>query len=312
MVGTTQATPKQQEFDFDNVSGVSQSPAPQGNAANPTDAKTQTPPKAPDPNAPKQEEQESGGYGGSQFLGKKTADVLKETFGIKTLDPHLEEMLKKSKPRKTKDGVAIDLEDGNTILAGNKSIGLVKGQEMKPEAAKAIIELAKSRGWDDLNINPYATPAEKDMLWLEAQRHGLKIANYAPEENSKTFQDWEREKLGEQKISQATDEDKIHMDTLRLLRDRANAEKDPVMKAGLEKMFKGVEDMSIPTSAATLAALGEALSDKHPGREGFNLAVDALKKGKPDLDIAKIDEPAGTGQPVRPPNPKTATNAARI
>lgn len=301
MVGTTR-TPVQQELDFEAASGISQSPAPQGNTPATADAKPPTPPKAPDPNAPKPtEEQESGGYEGSQFLTKKAADGLKEAFGIQTLSPQMEEMLKNAKLRKTKEGVAIDMEGGSTILASDKSIGVPPGSKMKEEDAKAIIGIANSRGWKSIDINVLASPAEKDMLWLEAKRQGLKVTNFTPEENSAVAQKWAREQAGAPAVTQGADDDKIHMDTLKLLQDKAKVETDPAVKAGLEKMFRGVENMEIPTSAATLAALTDALSDKHKGREGFNLAVDALKRAQPDLDISKVDEPTATAPAAKPP-----------
>jgi hypothetical protein len=296
----TSPQPVQAELDFTGVSenpdSQNTTPAADGAVPKTPTAKQETTPKKPD-----QEQPDNGGYEGSQFLNKKTSDELKERFGIKNIDPHLEEMLKNSKPRSTKDGLAIDMENGNTLVANNKYVGLAKDQDMKPEDAKAIIGIAEARGWKSIDISYVAAPNEKDMLWIEAQRHGLKVGNYSPDENSPVARQWAKEKAGGPAVTEGADEDKIHRDTLKLLQDKAKAETDPAMKLGLEKMFKRIENMETPTSAATLASLTEALSDKHKGREGFNLAVDVLTKADPQLGIAKIEDPSiSQAAPGRP------------
>ena len=268
------------------------------------DAETKPePPKPPEPG------QQTGGYRGSQFLPKKAATALKETFGIKTLDEELEEMLKNAAARNTAGGLSIDMPGGSTLTASDSFIGIGVGDEMKAADAKAIIGIAKSRGWDEVSINRQATETQKDMLWLEAQRQGIPVKGYEPDENSPAAKAWRQEQL-QHGVSQADNED-YHKKTMLLLKGKADAEQDPAMKAGLDKMLKRFTDGAVIGNANTFAALSEALSDKHKGREGFNLAVDALSKTDPQLGVSKIEDPAATTTGQRPPVPRTSNTGVR-
>ncbi|MEZ0225509.1 MAG: LPD7 domain-containing protein [Alphaproteobacteria bacterium] len=260
------------------------------------------------PEPPKPPEQ-TGGYRGSQFLPKKAAVALKETFGLTKLDEELEEMLKNSAARNTAGGLNIDLPSGSTLTASDSFIGIGMSDEMQPADAKAIIGIAKSRGWTEVSVNRQATEAQKDMMWLEAQRQGIPVKNYEPDPDSKAAKAWRQEQLNHG-VSQADNED-YHKKTMLLLKGKADAEQDPAMKAGLNKMLKRFTDGAVTGDANTFAALSNALSDQHKGREGFNLAVDALSKTDPQLGVSKIEDPAATTTGQRPPTPRTSNTGVR-
>lgn len=269
------------------------------------DPQTETPETKPETRKP-EETKPNGGYKGSQFLPKKAADALKDAFGLKALDKELEEMLKNSAGRNTPNGVSIDLPSGSTLTASANSIGIGLTDEMKPEDAKAIIGIAKSRGWKEVRVNKAATEEQKDMLWLEAQRAGIPVKNYEPDENSQAAKKWRNEQV-QHGVSQADNAD-YNLKTMQLLKSKSDAEENPAMKAGLQKMLKRFTDGAVVGDANTFAALNEALSDKHKGREGFNLAVDALTKADPQLGVAKIDEASTTPPGQKPVTPKASTS----
>lgn len=258
-------------------------------------------PRRPDQNQP------TGGLQGSQFVPKKASDALKAALGIQTLDEQLEEMLRNSTAHNIPGGVAIDLRDGDklsTINATSSSIGVAAGAEMSANDAKAIIAIAKSSGWPQVVPGKYATEEQKDMLWLEAQRQGMHMKGYEPDPDSPAARKWRTEQTAG--VSQADNKD-YHLETMKLLKEKSDAEQDPAMKAGLQKMLNRFTEGAVLGNANTFAALTEALSDKHPGRAGFNLAVDAVTKLDPNVGVAKLEEPAAGTSGARLNTPKAPT-----
>lgn len=221
------------------------------------------------------------------------AAQLAATLGLKALDPHLGEMLRTAQLRLTKDqtGLLIDLPENKHSLRcgklkdGTEFIGM-NNKEMIVDAqdAKIMIGLAKARGWK--NVNVQGNDQEKDLLWLEAMRAGLGVANYVPDPNS----DVAKAYLADPKpsVTPAKEED-FHVKTMQLLQEKATAATDKDVKAGLEGTLKKFQEGVFTGTADTFNQLSGFLSDKNDARAGYNLAVDFLNKAEPKLALAKLE-----------------------
>ncbi|MEZ0225510.1 MAG: hypothetical protein ACAH83_13225 [Alphaproteobacteria bacterium] len=281
------------------------------------DTKTPAAPKKTDPKKGDGDEQtppapSGDGVDGSQFLSNEVAASLKAALGLKALDPHLEEMLRTAQLRLTKDqtGLLIDLPDNKHSLHCGKTkdgvefIGMhTKKMIVDEHDAKIMIGLAKARGW--VNVNVTGTPAEQDLLWLEAMRHGLKVANHVPDPNSDVAKAWAAEP--KPSVTPATEEN-FHVKTMQLLQEKATAATDKDVKAGLEGALNKFKEGIATGTADTFNQLTEALSDKNEAKAGYNLAVDLLNKAEPKLALAKLEAPvvattAATNIPAPKNNP---------
>ena len=242
----------------------------------------------------------------SKFISNSAAAQLKSHFNIKNLDPHLEEMLKDAKLRKNPNGsMEIQLDNDHQIFAGqikNKDvIGVSSGYQVDEKAAKAMVGLAKSRGWDTVYCTLTSSLREKENMWLECQRQGVKMGNFTPEPGSAIEQKWQDEqKHGGAKLSNV-DPDAPLKSTLNLLKETAGASSDPQLKEGLGKMYEALRTGSLHVDDNLAKGLSEALSEKHPGREGFNLAAGILAKAEPPIKIDPLEAaPAANGGPPSP------------
>lgn len=294
---------------------------------------TQKPPvkMGPDgkPLPPQQEEPQAD----SRFVANPTMAAMKDQLGMKTIDPHLQEMLAAARIQKTKDkerdGFMIGLDKDHAIFAGSINgkdvIGTTDGKKVDAVSAKAMVAMAKSRGWKTVYCTLMSEQSEKEALWLESKRQGLEMGNFAPKPDSDVAKQWlEEQKRGasteakltqadpgvDPKLTQSHPEDR-QVDTLRLLRAKADAvTTDPALKDGLNKMFEKVSNGSLAIDTNKFNALSEALSDKHTGREGFNLAADILNKADPSLKIAAIDPAPPEDRGTRVIGPRVAQNRA--
>lgn len=238
------------------------------------------------------------GINGSQFLGNEVTASLKAALGLKVMDPHLEEMLRTAQLRVTQDktGLLIDLPDNNHSLHcgklqdGTEFIGVSNKKMIVDEHdAKIMIGLAKARGWKNINVK--GNEKEKELLWLEAMRNGLGVANFVPDPNSEVAKTWAAEP--KPSVTQATAED-FHVKTMQLLQEKAAAATDKDVKAGLEAALGKFNEGAITGTADMLKQLSEFLSDKNEAKAGYNLAVEFLNKAEPKLGLAKLEAPAAT------------------
>ncbi len=63
--------------------------------------------------------------------------------------------------------------------------------EFDTSDARAMVAASKSRGWREINVHGDDTQRQK--LWLEAKRQGLRIANYVPANDSDAAKIWAAE-----------------------------------------------------------------------------------------------------------------------
>lgn len=83
---------------------------------------------------------------------------------------------------------------------GMEFIGLTyqqaKSNPLNAETADDIALTAFARGWKSVKVD--GTDAEKDMLWLAAQKYGLAVTNHTPSEAAlKAFEDYKNKQGGQ-------------------------------------------------------------------------------------------------------------------
>jgi hypothetical protein len=295
--------------------GISDASAPTDKpAADPTATKS---PSAARKEAPSQQQPAEPGPAAEP---NETAEAVKQLLKLKSLDPHFEEMLRVAQLRLTKDqaGLLIDMpQNGHTIHCGKAKegggefIGLShKSMIVDEHDAHLMIGLAKARGWSSINVN--GNKQEQELLWLEAMRQGLKVANFQPDPNSEAAMTWANEwaALPKPVVSEAKEED-FHVKTMQLLQEKAAAAQDKDVKAGLETVLKKFQDgTDIHGTADIHKQLASLLSDKDE-RAGYNLAVEALNKAEPKLGLtalaAPVAAPAAAAADPKPAQPAPAT-----
>lgn len=137
---------------------------------------------------------------GSRFFKLHgSGDVLKEAWGDNDFCCALEQMVPNNKIKKSRDGLEFELENGHKIAwrtrpDGQEFIGFNRiffKQDFDESDAKAIILAAAARGWGEVNVHGDAKA--KGMLWLEAQRMGMKVGNFNPGPGSEFAKIWEAE-----------------------------------------------------------------------------------------------------------------------
>ncbi len=234
---------------------------------------------------------QDGGFGGSRYLTKSAADALRDQFGMTNMDPHLQEMLKAAKVRKDKQGLIVDFPGGHSsILASNSGIGLADNSKpVDEQAAETMAAMAKARGWDSVGINA-KTPAERDLLWIAAQREGIKVTNYEPAPDSDVAKTWKQEQAGH-KVSEAqpAPEGNPQLDTLKLLQEKIAKADDPSVRTGLKNVFARVQNDGLVNDPQTFDAVKQALGNEN-AREGFNQMVGVLNKANPGLNFPALGD----------------------
>jgi hypothetical protein len=226
---------------------------------------------------------------------------LKELWNVKSMDPHLEEMLKDAKAKKTPKGLMIQLDkEGHEIFAGKIGsqdvIGVPSGHQVDPKTAETMVAMAKQKGWDKVYCTLTSTQKEKDNLWIECQRQGLKMGNYTPDKDSDIVKKWEDEKIHGRtdiKLTNVAPEDS-HTDTLKLLKSTAEATDNPALKAGWTAMADKLAQGNLHLDDQKAKAIAGVIKD-HPDANGFNAIAASLNQADPTLKIAPVDPGAGTG-----------------
>ncbi|MBI3440846.1 MAG: hypothetical protein HY052_03415 [Proteobacteria bacterium] len=154
----------------------------------------------------------------------KLHGVINELWGYNWLqdDPYfyLIHYANPDKTKKTKTGFKLKLLDGGEINwnpPSERSPEMISGvsRHFNQASAEAIVALARLRGWKTLDV--HGTPAQKEMLWLAAQRQNLQekeayernpcvddkgnkvpfqplvVTNFAPLADSRAFVQWKQE-----------------------------------------------------------------------------------------------------------------------
>lgn len=123
--------------------------------------------------------------------------TINALWGVPDVDPQLKEAL--ANVKKTKRGLDFELNNGHHVewIANLQNQGefigtLQKNPQFDITDAQAVVAAGKSRGWKSLNV--YGSAEHKGLMWLEAQRQGLAVTNYAPPVNSDIVRQWEQEK----------------------------------------------------------------------------------------------------------------------
>lgn len=125
-----------------------------------------------------------------------------EAWGVPALTPELEEALLNAKAKKNKGSLTFDLANGHRLMwfqnlhDQGEVIG-VSGKTFDMEDAKAIIAACKTHGWglsEKDGIKLFGSTEAKELMWLEAQRQGLHVANFEPTLDSDVRKIWEQEK----------------------------------------------------------------------------------------------------------------------
>jgi hypothetical protein len=136
---------------------------------------------------------------GIDLKGKHFETFYKE-WGVLCLDPELVNSIENAhiKQNKKTGGFTINLESGHKIdwvpagQGGTEFIGMMgKSSKMDEFDAHVIVAAAKSKGWEGINV--HGNPEDKEKLWLEAMRQGLKVNNFQPALDSEVRKTWEAE-----------------------------------------------------------------------------------------------------------------------
>lgn len=168
-------------------------------------AKTEDKPKAED--APKAEDKPAKltdeDLKGTQFetnFNTVFLPAIKSAWDVPAIDPALKEALGLSgSVTKTDKGLDLTLANGHRIqwlqdLDGGEFIGNAhksENPEFDASDARAVVAASKSRGWKAINV--HGDQQQRESMWLEAQRQGLKVANFSPEADSEVRKQWEKE-----------------------------------------------------------------------------------------------------------------------
>jgi hypothetical protein len=273
--------------------------------------------EAPKPNPkdtrviPKAPSQDTGGdaqpAGNDQPAAEPSENVkaIKSVLSLKYLDPHMEEMLRDARPRLGKDGqsVLIDLPTNGHCLHCGKSregvefIGLPNKKMMVDEHdAHIMVGLAKGRGWRSINVD--GNDHEKELVWLEAMRQGVNVANFRPDPNSAVYKTWMTE-YADQPQATVTEAKPVdyHIKTMQLLQIAADHAGEPDVKKAFEGVLKKYQDGAALGTKETFKTAGAALGNKAT-RDTFNAMIEALNKVDPKLGLTKLDPPAAQPQPA--------------
>lgn len=134
---------------------------------------------------------------GSRFVSDATK-ILNDYWGISHIDPIADEQIKSVKKHNKFNIVSIDLDDGTALNHVNFAngdgsrtdfIGLKKGSgPITDRNAEAIVSLGKSKGWKAMSVQ--GSQAEREKLWLAAQRQGMPVVNFEPTPDSAVFKTW--------------------------------------------------------------------------------------------------------------------------
>ena len=132
------------------------------------------------------------------IFNEKHMPILNETWGVGTVDPELIKALgEEGEIRKHKNGLLFNLPNGHTIewhhnFGGAEFIGMPRAKsKFDEEDAHAVVAAGKSRGWQALNV--FGDVKQKEMMWLEAMRQGMGVANFEPMQDSPAFKQWMKE-----------------------------------------------------------------------------------------------------------------------
>ncbi len=91
-----------------------------------------------------------------------------------------------------KGGLVFELQNNHAIewhanLGGAEFIGMPNRSKNFDEVdAHGVMAAARQRGWKAVNV--YGNDAQKEMMWLEAKKQGLGVANFAPPEGSAVYE----------------------------------------------------------------------------------------------------------------------------
>jgi hypothetical protein len=302
-------------------------PAPAAMGPTPEAKKPNPGPQQPQPDLTLEDPPKPGpndeGYEGSQFLPNHTAMALKKALNIKTLDPHLEEMLRIASLRLTEDktGLLIDMpQNGHTIHCGRlpdgtEIIGLPdKKMVVDDRDAKVMIGLALGRGWKASNV--HGSPEEQERLWIEATRAGLAVANFQPDMNSENVKAFlasqpkpsvTRADAEPEAQAQPEPAEDFHVKSMKYLQAAAGVAKDKDVKAGVEGILKKFQDGTTITGNEEIhQGIRKALANTEE-RAAYNNLVDFLNTKEPKLALTKLDAAPAAQQPAastQPPAPK--------
>lgn len=235
-------------------------------------------------------------------LQRKDIDTLHNVWNSPNIDPNLEETMREGgEIKKTRSGLNFKLDNGHKIvwtpnhtMRGQKIpqefIGISKHKGgIDDKDAKAIVALAKMRGWKSIEL--HGTLKEKDNMWLEAQRQGLPVKGYEPSAEMKAK--WEAEKIPGHDTG-AT---------------QAQKRRAPQKDAGVTNADKAPAQSRYAGNKRKPANSQPAKPEKPEGKGVAGSKIANMRKpqavqdtGAPKNDAPKNDAPANA-QPAKPAQP---------
>lgn len=139
----------------------------------------------------------------SAFLANfraKNLPVLNDMWGVPDVNDEFKEAIGNSGSiKKSKYGLDFNLPNGHKIewhaqLGGSEFIGMSRQTDkFDADDAHATVAASIARGWQAINV--HGTVAQKEMLWLEAQRQGIEVTNFQPTMDSDVRRQWEQEAM---------------------------------------------------------------------------------------------------------------------
>jgi hypothetical protein len=256
----------------------------------------------PNPN-PSLNTDDLGPDDGTELYKVKKALREKLNVNFSKLPPQTQQILSKATVRQDGKTTFLDLENGHSFKVEDGSITSPKGQKIDQNDAKMMMDLAKEKGWGSVKIS--GSDEEKAMLWLEAKRHGLEVTGYKPPENVEQF--WKAEEAktkntaGVNQTPQENADDTRYKQASALIEQRLKDEKDPTVRAGLEKIRDAFYNAYSDDQKQQWNGIATALLDnKDNAVKGFNAAATIVNAIDPTAKIPPIavSEPVATNKPA--------------
>jgi len=114
--------------------------------------------------------------------------VFLNEWKVPAIAPELKDALKVAS--KSSQGIEFTLNNGHKfgwseLVEGREFIGTRdQKQDFDSFDARAIVAASRTRGWTSIRV--HGTDAQKEALWLEAQRQNMKVVGYEPPAGAKT------------------------------------------------------------------------------------------------------------------------------
>lgn len=168
-------------------------------------------------------------------------DIMNEgKWNIGEITDTLKEALEDGEVRANrKHGLDFVRPNGHKIewhenMGGAEFIGMTrKTKNFDLDDAKIVVAASKSRGWKAISV--HGSPEQRDMMWLEAQRQGIEVANHTPSPNSEYLKKWKEEQAAKKEMNVGAAPADLPAGDQNMNMDGGNREMSPPAQAAANK-----------------------------------------------------------------------------